>query len=109
MDSILNSIKTKLGITEDYTPFDNDIIMCINSSFPKLYQIGVDSANGFFIDDESSTWDDITEDKNLQNLILTYVYLNVKMTFDPPTSGILMDAAKKMMDEYEWRISVYSS
>lgn len=107
MDSILNSVKKKLGITEDYTPFDEDIMMCINSVFPKLWQIGLDSAKGFIIEDETATWDDLTEDKTLTSLISMYINSNVKIQFDPPTSSILMDALTRTISEYEWRISVY--
>lgn len=104
-DSILTSIKKLLGITEEYTHFDADIIMHINSVFMVLSQLGVGPDNGFRIEDESATWDQyITENDNL-DAVKSYIHLKVKLLFDPPLSGAVMEVTKQMINELEWRLN----
>ena len=107
MESILTSIKKLLGITEDYEQFDVDIILHINSVLSILTQIGVGPSEGFRITDSSSIWSDlISEDyKNLED-IKTYIYLRVRLMFDPPLSSIVIDSMNRMISELEWRINV---
>ena len=49
MESILISIKKLLGIAAEFTEFDADIIMHINSVFMILTQLGVGPSKGFTI------------------------------------------------------------
>ena len=108
MESILTSIKKLLGITEDYTHFDNDIIMHINSVFLILTQLGVGPPEGFVIQDATALWTDfVADDKNLE-LIKSYTYLKVKIMFDPPLSSAVLDSTNQLIKEYEWRIQVAS-
>lgn len=108
MESILTSIKKLLGIAEDYTHFDNDIIMHINSVFLILTQLGVGPPEGFVIQDATALWTDfVSDDKNLE-LIKSYTYLKVKIMFDPPLSSAVLDSTNQLIKEYEWRIQVAS-
>ena len=108
MESILTSIKKLLGIAEDYTHFDNDIIMHINSVFLILTQLGVGPPDGFVIHDATALWTDFVADgKNLE-LIKSYTYLKVKIMFDPPLSSAVLDSTNQLIKEYEWRIQVAS-
>ena len=108
MESILTSIKKLLGIAEDYTHFDNDIIMHINSVFLILTQLGVGPPEGFVIQDATALWTDfVADDKNLE-LIKPYTYLKVKIMFDPPLSSAVLDSTNQLIKEYEWRIQVAS-
>ena len=108
MESILTSIKKLLGIAEDYTHFDNDIIMHINSVFLILTQLGVGPPEGFVIQDATALWTDFVADgKNLE-LIKSYTYLKVKIMFDPPLSSAVLDSTNQLIKEYEWRIQVAS-
>ena len=108
MESILTSIKKLLGIAEDYTHFDNDIIMHINSVFLILTQLGVGPPEGFVIQDATALWTDfVADDKNLE-LIKSYTYLKVKIMFDPPLSSAVLDSTNQLIREYEWRIQVAS-
>lgn len=105
-DSILESIKTQLGISEEDTAFDPELIIHINSVLANLTQIGVGPEEGFSITDESSTWKDfIGDSKTLQN-VKTYVYLKVRIVFDPPTTTVVMDAIKAEIKELEFRMFV---
>lgn len=105
MDSILTSIKKLLGIDEEYTHFDSDIIMHINSVLATLTQLGVGPPEGFSIQNEDATWDEfISGVKNLE-AIKTYVYLKVRMAFDPPASSSVLESFNRLASEYEWRIN----
>ena len=93
-DSILTSIKKLLGIAEECEDFDTDIIMHINSTFLNLYQIGVGSERGFSIVDKYTAW------------IKTYIYLKVKLLFDPPLSSSAVEAINRSISELEWRLNI---
>lgn len=106
MESILLSIKKLLGIAEDYKHFDVDIIMHINSVFPTLRQLGVGPTNGFTISDEQTLWTDFLGESNNLEDVKTYVYLKVKLIFDPPLSSVVTDSMNRMISELEWRINI---
>lgn len=106
MESILTSIKKLLGITEEYTHFDADIIMHINSVFMILNQLGVGPAEGFYIEDKTSTWDEYLSDPAQLQAVKSYVHLKVKMLFDPPSNGTVMNSVTQMINEFEWRLNV---
>lgn len=105
MESILTSIKKMLGIAEEYDPFDPDIIMHINSAIMNLTQIGVGPSEGFFIEDERTTWGDFVQDATHLQAIKSYIYLKVKLLFDPPTNSTVLEAHQKLITEYEWRLN----
>lgn len=106
MDSILTSIKKLLGISEEYEHFDQDIIIHINSVFGILTQLGVGPVGGFHIKDKDSTWEEfISEDSKLET-IKSYIYLKVKLLFDPPLSSAVMESINRLISELEWRINV---
>lgn len=112
MESILTSIKKLLGIAEEYEHFDADLIMHINSVFSILTQLGVGPSEGFMIEDSTATWNDfIPWSKDNKHALLlqsvkSYVYLKVKLLFDPPTSSAVMDSTNKMLSELEWRLNI---
>ena len=113
MDSILTSIKKMLGIREEYGGFDTDIIININSVFGILNQLGVGPDAGFSIQDSTSTWDDfipnLTQNATKFDMIKSYIYLKVKLLFDPPTVGAVMESTNKLVDELEWRLKTQAS
>lgn len=107
MESILTSIKKLLGITEEYTHFDNDLIMHINSVLMILSQLGVGPSEGYSISRSAQTWTDFLGDdlKKLQS-VKSYVALKVRLMFDPPTSSSVMEAINNQIREFEWRLNV---
>lgn len=109
MESILSSIKKLLGIDEEYTHFDEDIIMHINSVMMILNQLGVGPNEGFSISDSSATWSDFLGE-DLQNFqsVKSFVYLKVRLLFDPPSSSAAIESMNRMIGEYEWRLNVAS-
>lgn len=106
MNSILTSIKKLLGITEEYEHFDQDLIMHINSVFMILNQLGVGPEEGFSITGKSETWDEFTEDNLSIESVKSYIYLKVKLLFDPPTSSAVIESINRMISELEWRLNV---
>ena len=108
MDSILTSIKKLLGITEEYEHFDQDIIIHINTALMILTQLGVGPSEGFFIKDKYALWSDFIPDVKTLEAVKSYIYLKVRMLFDPPTSSSLMNAMEQNMKEIEWRLNVAS-
>ena len=105
MDSILTSIKKLLGIQEEYTVFDADIMIHINTAFAILNQLGVGPVEGFMIESESEVWDDYIMDYNF-TMAKTFVFLKVKLSFDPPSSTALLESMNRQLDELTWRLEV---
>jgi len=106
-ESILESTKKVLGLDADNTDFDVDVLMHINSVFSTLQQLGIGPEEGFAIEDDTAVWSDFLEEVKLLNNVKTYVYLRVRMLFDPPTTSFAIDAMRKQIEELEWRINVY--
>lgn len=104
--SILTSVKKILGMTEAYTAFDEDVIMHINAAFSILTQLGIGQTSGFMLETGLETWDDFIIPDLQLNLVKTYLYLRVRMLFDPPTTSFLIEAMNKQIAEYEWRLGV---
>ena len=104
MDSILTSIKKMLGISAEYHQFDVDIRIHINSVFTVLTQLGIGPVGGYSIQSESDTWDAFLKDATNLELVKTYVYLKVRMLFDPPVTAALVDSTNQMISEFEWRL-----
>ncbi len=105
-DSILNSTKKNLGLAADYTAFDPDITMHINGVLSTLNQLGIGPANGFSIEDADDLWVTFLGGEPRLNSVKTYVYLRVKLLFDPPTTSYLIEALNKQVAELEWRLTV---
>lgn len=105
MDSILQSIKKMLGISEEYMHFDTDITMHINTVLFILTQMGV-GQEGLTVTGSSETWQDFLIDESKLNAAKTYVYLKVKLIFDPPLSSAVTEAINRTVSELEWRLLV---
>lgn len=106
MESILKSIKNMLGISEKDDSFDIDIIIHINTALMTLMQLGVGPSDGFRIEDEITEWGEFisTDDKRYE-AVKTYVYLKVKLVFDPPLNSYVLASMEQMAKEYEWRLN----
>lgn len=109
-ENILSSIKKLLGLNDGVTVFDTDIVIHINTVFANLTQMGVGPQNdegkniGFKISTGNEVWGDFTSNDILIENVKTYVYIKVKMVFDPPTSSALIDAYNAQAKELEWRL-----
>ena len=119
MDSILDSIKTLLGIEVDVvedpsgniedegdTNFDAELIMHINSVFSILHQLGVGSAEAYKITSRENVWSEfLGTDLDLE-LVKSYIYLKVRLIFDPPQNSFLVKAIESQLEQFEWRLQV---
>ena len=106
MESVLTSIKKMLGIVEEYTHFDADLIMHINSVLSILNQIGVGPSEGFSIKDIEDTWTDFIPQSSKLEFVKSYTYMKVKLLFDPPLSSAVIESTNRMIAELEWRLNV---
>ena len=104
--SILNSTKKMLGLDPDYDVFDLDVLMHINSVFTTLTQLGVGPVEGFQIEDDSATWDTFLGTDPKLNQAKTYVFLRVKLLFDPPQTSFVADSYSRQIEQLEWRLNV---
>jgi len=105
--SVLNDIKKLLGLDESYSAFNTDVLIHINSAFSTLHQLGVGPAEGFMIHSDSTTWSTfLTADAIHLNAVKTYIYLRVRLLFDPPGTAYLVNAINDQIKELEWRLNV---
>lgn len=103
-ESILNTVKKLIGLDTEYTQFDADIIIHINSALSVLRQIGVGPEEGFKIQSAAETWDQFMTDTSLYEEVKDYIFLRVKLLFDDlPTNT--MTAIKEQLAEFEWRLA----
>jgi hypothetical protein len=105
-ESILDSTKKTLNLGASDTSFDVDVVLHINSVFSILTQLGIGPAEGFMIQDSVPTWDAFIGADPRFNLVKTYVFLRVRLLFDPPTSSFALDSFQKQIDQFEWRLNV---
>lgn len=105
-NSILDTTKKALGIAPEYTVFDVDIIMHINSVFSTLQQLGVGPKEGFSIEDKTKLWPEFIGDTKNIEAVRSYMYLRVRLLFDPPATSFAIAAFKEQVQELEWRLNV---
>lgn len=105
-DSILLSIKKLLGLVEDDQAFDADIIIHINSVFMILQQLGIGPVDGFKIESQEETWDQFIQDDKLLEDVKTYIYLKVRLIFDPPLNSSILQSVERTISELEFRLNV---
>lgn len=104
INSILNSTKKKLGPSADYDAFDHDILVSINSAFATLFDVcGFGGKSPFRISGPDETWDEVIFDDRIE-WVKDYVFMKVKLAFDPPNNSFLIDNYKQQIQELEWRI-----
>ena len=99
--SILRTIRKMVGPAEDYTYFDTELIIHINAAFDRLCELGVGPEIPFSITGEEEVWSDFTDDGQ-QERIKQYVYLMVKVIFDPPQNASVLTSYKESIDKHEW-------
>lgn len=105
MDSILDSVKSYVGIPTDNNAFDVDLLMSINAIMVVLNQFGIGPSDPFVVEDNTQTWVDLLGEDGIGG-VRQYVLMRVRMLFDPPTNNQVMEALKNSIDEFEWRILV---
>jgi hypothetical protein len=104
-NSILSCTKKNLGIDDDFTGFDADVIMCVNTSLNVLTQLGVGPKEGFSISSKDETWDQFIGDNKRLNMVKSYIFMKTKLMFDPPTISAVLSAYQEQVKEYESRLN----
>lgn len=104
MESILETVKTSLGIMPEYEHFDQAIIGYINMALATIWQLGVGTEGGFRVVDANDQWSEVIPDDPMYEIVKTYVSQKVRVAFDPPSSSFVLDALNKSIAELEWRI-----
>ncbi len=102
--SILEDVKRAIGIVPEYDVFDSQLIICINSVFSTLHQLGIGPEEGFSIEGPKEEWDEFVDSARF-NFVRSYMIMKVHVMFDPPTSSIALEALNKQIEEYEWRMT----
>lgn len=105
-ENILASIKKLLGLEEAYTPFDTDIMMHVNTAFMSLQQLGVGPVTGYYLSTGLETWPEFFGTYTDLQGVKTYIYLKVRLVFDPPSTSFVIDAIQKQIAELEWRLNI---
>ena len=105
-NSILDSVKSSIGIASDYDVFDDEIIMSVNSTLAVLYQLGIGPTDGYAITGDADTWDDLLGVDIPLNMVKSYIYVKTKLAIDPPSTSFAIQALETQASEYEWRMVV---
>lgn len=105
--SILNNVKKVLGLSTDDDSFDEDVLTHINSVFSDLTQLGIGPDDGFEIEDDTTTWDAFLESDKEYNSVKSYVYLRLRLIFDPPGTSFAIESMQKQIEKFEWRLNVH--
>lgn len=106
IESILNTIKKLLGIAIEDSAFDADVLVAINSAIMFLHQVGVGPEEPILVVDHNTEWDALTSDLAIQAMSKQYIYLTVKLVFDPPGTSFGIEAFKKLAEEHLYRIQI---
>ena len=101
-DTILSTIRKLLGMEDDYTYFDNDILIHVNTAVSILSQLGIENIRVT----EETTWEDLLKNENAFELVKDYIFLFTRKIFDPPANSFVVDSYEKTLKELEWRIVV---
>ena len=67
-ESILNSVKLSLGVPVEYEHFDQQIMLHLNTVMAILPQLGVGPKEGFYVQDDQTTWGDLIGEVDSPNL-----------------------------------------
>lgn len=102
-ESVLNSIKQMLGITPEQTDFDQDILIHINSVLNIMHQLGV-IKEWINISDTTTKWSDLSTEAERYSMMKSYMYLKVRLLFDPPLNATVISSMERQISELEWRL-----
>lgn len=100
-ESVLNTIKKCLDVDPDNKDFDADILLHINSVLTIMKRLGIIPKTSKRISDDSVTWSQFIPDDSLDvEDIKDYIFLRVKLIFDPPQNqkhtDVLIDTYKEI-------------
>lgn len=95
--TILKDVKSVLDFaSEEDDGFDSRLIMELEGIIGELSQLTL--LNKEFVMSEESNWEQLlnTNDNHLLRLVKQYVYLNIRIKFDPPAGSVLSSLEKSI-------------
>lgn len=95
--TILKDVKSVLDFaSEEDDGFDSRLIMELEGIIGELSQLTL--LNKDFVMSEESNWEQLlnTTDNHLLRLVKQYVYLNIRIKFDPPAGSVLSSLEKSI-------------
>jgi hypothetical protein len=99
--TILEDIKTTLGLLPDNLGFDLELLIFVNSAKVNLVQLGVTEME---IDiDEATQWPEFTSSL-VGDLSRHYINLKARQTFDPVASETIAKTINVSVTELEGRL-----
>lgn len=105
-DSILSSVKKLVGISEEDTSFDLDIMLNINAAASTIYQLGV-IQKPFTVTSKEDTYDDLLPgaSEDVINQVKMYFVYKTRLGFDSSTmSSAVIEVVKELIKESEVRL-----
>jgi hypothetical protein len=104
--SVLDLTKKALGMDPEFTAFDSDVVMFTNAAFGSLRQVGIGPSTGFMITDNTTLWSQYVSSLTLLGMVQSYIFMSVKLAFDPPQTSFGISAVKDQIAELIWRIQI---
>lgn len=95
--SILNDVKTTLDFaSEEDTGFDLRLIMELDGIIGELSQLTF--VNNSFVMNTDAEWKGLLDidDQNLLRLVKQFIYINIRLKFDPPVGSVLTSLEKSL-------------
>ena len=95
--SILNDVKTTLDFaSEEDNNFDSRLIMELDGIIGELSQLAL--LNPAFVMSKDAEWESLlhVNDPNLLRLTKQFIYINIRLKFDPPTGSVLTSLEKSL-------------
>lgn len=102
--SILGTILKLLGPEGDYEHFGPDAIVHINSAFERLCDLGIGPKTPFYIESNQEPWSAFETSVPIRRVI-RYIYLYVKIIFDPPSNSSVLETYKQELEKLEWTMN----
>lgn len=108
MGGILEDIKSMLGIEKEDTAFDIEVLLHTNSAIATLTQLGVGPPDGYEVTGYTNLWSELLLERKDLNDVKSYIYIRVRLIYDPPANSYLVKSYEEQAKELEWRIEVKS-
>ena len=108
-ESILNTIKKMLGVPVEDSAFDSDVLVHINGALSTLTQLGVGPVDPILVANKDTEWSSLTIDPTVQGMAKQFIYLTVKLLFDPPSTSFVIESYAKTIQELTWRLEVQAN
>lgn len=104
--SILGDVKEYLGIPAEVDCFDNTLLVHINTA-TFLTETISSFVNNIEID-KSTDWNEMYDGMEVTcPAIKTYVFLKIRLLFDPPNNSYLSGVIERSLTELEFKINMY--